>query len=220
VQLNPFNGQPYTQRYFEIYKKRATLPVWEYKEKFLEVLDKNQCLTLVGETGSGKTTQIPQWCLEYCKLRALPGQRRLVACTQPRRVAAMSVATRVAEEMDVQLGSEVGYSIRFEDCVSERTVLKYCTDGMLLREAMNSPLLDSYGVIILDEAHERTLATDILMGLIKEIVKQRKDIKIVVMSATLDSGKFQNYFENCPLMSVPGRTFPVEIFVSFGTLIA
>ncbi|VDP13510.1 unnamed protein product [Onchocerca flexuosa] len=145
-------------------------------------------------------------------MRTPPGHRRLVACTQPRRVAAMSVATRVAEEMDVQLGAEVGYSIRFEDCVSERTILKYCTDGMLLREAMNSPLLDSYGVIILDEAHERTLATDILMGLIKEIVRQRKDIKIVVMSATLDSGKFQNYFENCPLMSVPGRTYPVEIF--------
>lgn len=212
IQLNPFNGQPYTQRYFEIYKKRTTLPVWDYKDKFLEVLDQNQCLTLVGETGSGKTTQIPQWCLEYCKTRTPPGQRRLVACTQPRRVAAMSVATRVAEEMDVQLGAEVGYSIRFEDCVSDRTVLKYCTDGMLLREAMNCPLLDSYGVIILDEAHERTLATDILMGLIKEIVRQRKDIKIVVMSATLDSGKFQNYFENCPLMSVPGRTFPVEIF--------
>ncbi|VDK75991.1 unnamed protein product [Onchocerca ochengi] len=212
VEINPFNGQPYTQRYFEIFKKRTTLPVWEYKDKFLEVLDKNQCLTLVGETGSGKTTQIPQWCLEYCKTRTPPGHRRLVACTQPRRVAAMSVATRVAEEMDVQLGAEVGYSIRFEDCVSERTILKYCTDGMLLREAMNSPLLDSYGVIILDEAHERTLATDILMGLIKEIVRQRKDIKIVVMSATLDSGKFQNYFENCPLMSVPGRTYPVEIF--------
>ncbi|EJW88008.1 Dhx33 protein [Wuchereria bancrofti] len=212
VEINPFSGQPYTQRYFEIFKKRTTLPVWEYKDKFLEVLDKNQCLTLVGETGSGKTTQIPQWCLEYCKARTPPGHRRLVACTQPRRVAAMSVATRVAEEMDVQLGAEVGYSIRFEDCVSERTILKYCTDGMLLREAMNSPLLDSYGVIILDEAHERTLATDILMGLIKEIVRQRKDIKIVVMSATLDSGKFQNYFENCPLMSVPGRTYPVEIF--------
>ncbi|CAG9531553.1 unnamed protein product [Cercopithifilaria johnstoni] len=212
IEINPFNGQSYTQRYFEIFKKRTTLPVWEYKDKFLEVLDKNQCLTLVGETGSGKTTQIPQWCLEYCKARTTPGHRRLVACTQPRRVAAMSVATRVAEEMDVQLGAEVGYSIRFEDCVSERTILKYCTDGMLLREAMNSPLLDSYGVIILDEAHERTLATDILMGLIKEIVRQRKDIKIVVMSATLDSGKFQNYFENCPLMSVPGRTYPVEIF--------
>lgn len=124
----------------------------------------------------------------------------------------MSVATRVAEEIDVQLGSEVGYSIRFEDCVSDRTVLKYCTDGMLLREAMNNPLLDNYAVILLDEAHERTLATDILMGLIKEIIKHRSDIKIVVMSATLDAGKFQTYFDNCPLMSVPGRTFPVEIF--------
>uniref|UniRef100_A0A0K0DL66 RNA helicase n=1 Tax=Angiostrongylus cantonensis TaxID=6313 RepID=A0A0K0DL66_ANGCA len=182
-------------------------------------------MTLVGETGSGKTTQIPQWCVEYVRQRAVPGQRRLVACTQPRRVAAMSVAARVADEMDVQLGQEVGYSIRFEDCVSSQTILKYCTDGMLLREAMNCPLLDGYGVIILDEAHERTLATDILMGLIKasfvlhyivinlqEIVKQRADIKIVIMSATLDAGKFQTYFENCPLMSVPGRTFPVEIF--------
>ncbi|VDD87094.1 unnamed protein product [Enterobius vermicularis] len=204
--VNPYNGHPYSARYFDLYQKRSKLPVWEYKEKFME------CLTLVGETGSGKTTQIPQWCLEYVKSRTVAGQRRLVACTQPRRVAAMSVATRVSEEMDVQLGMEVGYSIRFEDCVSERTVLKYCTDGMLLREAMNCPLLDNYGVIVLDEAHERTLATDILMGLIKEIVRQRKDLKIVVMSATLDSGKFQQYFENCPLMSVPGRTFPVEIF--------
>lgn len=128
-----------------------------------------------------------------------------------------------------QLGAEVGYSIRFEDCVSERTILKYLTDGMLLREAMNSPLLENYGVIILDEAHERTLSTDILMGLLKvsrgfilkllvfyvqEVVKNRPDIKIVVMSATLDAGKFQQYFDDCPLMSVPGRTFPVEIFVS------
>ncbi|VDN51022.1 unnamed protein product [Dracunculus medinensis] len=210
---NPYTGHPYSTRYWDLWKKRSTLPVWEYKEKFMEVLQANQCLTLVGETGSGKTTQIPQWCLEYCKSRVVyGGQKKMVACTQPRRVAAMSVAARVAEEMDVQLGSEVGYSIRFEDCVSERTILKYCTDGMLLREAMNCPLLDNYGVIILDEAHERTLATDILMGLIKEIVRQRNDIKIVVMSATLDSGKFQNYFENCPLMSVPGRTFPVEIF--------
>ncbi|PAV83987.1 hypothetical protein WR25_21862 [Diploscapter pachys] len=179
----------------------------------MEQLHNNQCLTLVGETGSGKTTQIPQWCVEYVRSKGnIPGKKSLVACTQPRRVAAMSVSTRVAEEMDVQLGMEVGYSIRFEDCVSERTILKYCTDGMLLREAMNSPLLDSYGVLILDEAHERTLATDILMGLIKEIVKRRPDIKIVIMSATLDAGKFQNYFESCPLMSVPGRTFPVEIF--------
>lgn len=118
--------------------------------------------------GSGKTTQIPQWCTDYARDNSIfGGKKYMVACTQPRRVAAMSVATRVAEEMDVQLGAEVGYSIRFEDCVSERTTLKYCTDGMLLREAMNSPLLEQYGVLMLDEAHERTLATDILMGLIK-----------------------------------------------------
>ncbi|CAL2036262.1 unnamed protein product [Caenorhabditis brenneri] len=215
VQINPYNNQPFSNRYWTIWEKRSGLPVWEYKEKFMELLRNNQCITLVGETGSGKTTQIPQWAVEFMKQQQQgqpPSQARLVACTQPRRVAAMSVATRVAEEMDVVLGQEVGYSIRFEDCISERTVLKYCTDGMLLREAMNSPLLDKYKVLILDEAHERTLATDILMGLIKEIVRNRADIKVVIMSATLDAGKFQKYFEDCPLLSVPGRTFPVEIF--------
>jgi len=209
VSINPFTGIPYTNRYHEVLKKRMTLPVWEYKEKFLEILHKNQCFVLVGETGSGKTTQIPQWCVEYCRGSSM---RKGVACTQPRRVAAMSVAARVSEEMDVVLGGEVGYSIRFEDCTSPKTCLKYMTDGMLLREAMSDPLLETYGCILLDEAHERTLATDILMGLLKEVCRQRRDLKIVVMSATLDAGKFQNYFDNAPLMSVPGRTFPVEIF--------
>jgi len=208
VSINPYTGVPYTTRYHEVLKKRMTLPVWEYKDKFIEILTKNQCFVLVGETGSGKTTQIPQWCVEFCRT----AMRKGVACTQPRRVAAMSVAARVSEEMDVVLGAEVGYSIRFEDCTSQKTALKYMTDGMLLREAMSDPLLESYGCILLDEAHERTLATDILMGLLKEVCKQRRDLKIVVMSATLDAGKFQSYFDNAPLMSVPGRTFPVEIF--------
>ena len=119
---------------------------------------------------------------------------------------------RVADEMDCILGQHVGYTIRFEDCTSSLTLLKYMTDGMLLREAMADPLMEKYNVILLDEAHERTLATDILLGVIKEVCRQRPDLKIIVMSATLDAGKFQSYFDNAPLMSIPGRTFPVEIF--------
>uniref|UniRef100_A0A8C1PLA7 RNA helicase n=1 Tax=Cyprinus carpio TaxID=7962 RepID=A0A8C1PLA7_CYPCA len=209
-QINPFTNLPHTPRFYEILKKRLQLPVWEYKERFNDILHRHQSFVLVGETGSGKTTQIPQWCVDM--VRALPGPKRGVACTQPRRVAAMSVAQRVADEMDVMLGQEVGYSIRFEDCSSAKTILKYMTDGMLLREAMNDPLLERYGVIILDEAHERTLATDILMGVLKEVVRQRSDLKVIVMSATLDAGKFQVYFDSCPLLTIPGRTHPVEIF--------
>lgn len=185
------------------------LPVWEYKQAFMTTISKNQVTVLVGETGSGKTTQIPQCCVEW--VREYSANKKGVACTQPRRVAAMSVAARVADEMDVVLGQEVGYSIRFEDCSSAKTILKYLTDGMLLREAMSDPLLENYSCLVLDEAHERTLATDILMGLLKEIAKQRQDLKIIVMSATLDAGKFQDYFDKVPLFSIPGRTFPVEI---------
>lgn len=213
--LNLFTRQPYSKRWHDIHKKRVNLPVWEYKETFLRLLDENQTLVLVGETGSGKTTQIPQWCVEYCWRKSQQSEEKAkslcVACTQPRRVAAMSVAARVADEMDVRLGDEVGYSIRFEACTSGKTILKYLTDGMLLREAMNDRRLSQYGVVILDEVHERTLSTDILMGVLKQLTSRRKDIKIVVMSATLDAGKFQTYFDNSPLLSVPGRTHPVEI---------
>ena len=223
---NAFNGKPLSQQYFNILKTRRGLPVHAQRyvdyyslrnlvliissrDEFLKMYQQSQILVFVGETGSGKTTQIPQFVL-FDDLPQI--NRKLVACTQPRRVAAMSVAQRVANEMDVILGDEVGYSIRFEDVTSQKTILKYMTDGMLLREAMNDHNLTRYSTIILDEAHERTLSTDILMGLLKEVALRRPDLKIVIMSATLDAQKFQTYFNNAPLLAVPGRTHPVEIF--------
>eukprot|EP00729_Bicosta_minor_P015210 gene15210-920_t len=188
---NPYTGRPYSDRYHSIMAKRVELPVWKHKAKFLKMMDENQSIVLEGATGSGKTTQIPQWAIEK-------RNDKLVACTQPRRVAAMSVAQRVAQEMDVSLGEQVGYTIRFDDKTSPRTVLKYMTDGMLLREAMNDPLMERYGVIMLDEAHERTLSTDILMGLLKEVLKKRPDLKVIIMSATLDAEKFQSYLFYTP----------------------
>ncbi|KAI8344072.1 P-loop containing nucleoside triphosphate hydrolase protein [Chlamydoabsidia padenii] len=207
--INPFTGRAFTAKYQKILEGRRKLPVHAQRNEFLEMIHNNQFVVLVGETGSGKTTQIPQFMV-YDELPHLKGKQ--IACTQPRRVAAMSVAQRVADEMDVKLGQEVGYNIRFEDNTSPKTFLKYMTDGMLLREAMSDPKLSRYSAIILDEAHERTLNTDILMGLLKEVCRKRRDLQVVVMSATLDAGKFQKYFNEAPLLSVPGRTFPVEIF--------
>lgn len=206
---NPFTGQALSQQYMSILKTRRGLPVHAQRDEFLQLYQKSQILVFVGETGSGKTTQIPQFVL-FDDLPHL--NNKMVACTQPRRVAAMSVAQRVAQEMDVNLGDEVGYSIRFEDKTSPKTILKYMTDGMLLREAMHDNDLTRYSTIILDEAHERTLATDILMGLLKEVVIRRPDLKLIIMSATLDATKFQRYFHDAPLLAVPGRTHPVEIF--------
>ena len=215
--INKWTGLPYSSKYYSILSTRQKLPVYQFKDELIDAVQKNQFVVVEGETGSGKTTQIPQFLVDanFCT----PGQT-CIACTQPRRVAATSIAQRVAEEMDVALGMEVGYTIRFED-VSDRykTVLKFVTDGMLLREAMADPLLSRYSVIVLDEAHERTLATDVLMGLLMEILPKRTnqskdygELKVVIMSATLDAQKFQEYFHNAPLLKVPGRTFPVEIF--------
>ncbi|KAH9840703.1 P-loop containing nucleoside triphosphate hydrolase protein [Rhodofomes roseus] len=214
--VNPFTKQPHSAQYKKILETRKKLPVFAQMSEFLRMFSDNQIIVMVGETGSGKTTQIPQFVC-YSDLPHTKG--KLIACTQPRRVAAMSVAKRVADEMDMPLGKQVGYSIRFEDMTEPGTTfLKYMTDGMLLREAMNDPDLTRYSTIILDEAHERTLATDILMGLLKALARRRADLKIIVMSATLDALKFQKYFsvskggEPAPLFKVPGRTHPVEVF--------
>lgn len=213
---NPWTGNAYSEQYQKILKGRLKLPVYQFKDKLLDAVANNQIVVVEGETGSGKTTQIPQFLVEagYAEQGT-----NVVACTQPRRVAATSIATRVADEMDVKLGEEVGYTIRFEDISDyNKTVLKFLTDGMLLREAMSDPFLSHYSVIVLDEAHERTLATDVIMGLLMEVLPKRTkdskhgELKVVVMSATLDAEKFQEYFNNAPLLKVPGRTFPVEIF--------
>eukprot|EP00584_Thalassiosira_punctigera_P004289 CAMPEP_0172531752 /NCGR_PEP_ID=MMETSP1067-20121228/5018_1 /TAXON_ID=265564 ORGANISM="Thalassiosira punctigera, Strain Tpunct2005C2" /NCGR_SAMPLE_ID=MMETSP1067 /ASSEMBLY_ACC=CAM_ASM_000444 /LENGTH=1263 /DNA_ID=CAMNT_0013316155 /DNA_START=46 /DNA_END=3837 /DNA_ORIENTATION=- len=191
----------------KILEGRKKLPVYPYREEFLSALQEHQVLILVGETGSGKTTQIPQYLHEvgYSELGK-------IGCTQPRRVAAMSVAARVAEEMDVRVGHEVGYSIRFENCTSKKTVIQYMTDGMLLREFLTEPDLKSYSCLVIDEAHERTLHTDILFGLVKDVARFRDDLKLVISSATLDAEKFSKYFDDASIFMIPGRMYPVDIY--------
>ncbi|KAG2496372.1 hypothetical protein HYH03_005601 [Edaphochlamys debaryana] len=186
---------------------RSQLPVYPYRDALLKAVEEHQILIIVAETGAGKTTQVPQYLHEAGYSAA--GR---IGCTQPRRVAAMSVAARVAQEMGVKLGNEVGYSIRFEDCTSDKTILKYMTDGMLLREFLSEPDLASYSVMMIDEAHERTLHTDVLFGLVKDIARFRPDLKLLISSATLDAEKFSEYFDYAPIFKVPGRRYPVDIY--------
>jgi len=188
-------------------EKRKTLPVYQYRQTFLDAVAEYQILIVVGETGSGKTTQLPQYLYEagYCK------DGKKVGCTQPRRVAAMSVAARVADEVGVKVGNEVGYAIRFEDATTDKTVLKYMTDGMLLREFLTEPDLGGYSCLMIDEAHERTLHTDILFGLVKDIARGRPDLKLLISSATLNAQAFSQFFDEAPILNIPGRTFDVEM---------
>ncbi|VDO70559.1 unnamed protein product [Heligmosomoides polygyrus] len=187
-------------------EQRESLPIFNLKKALIQAMTDNQILVVIGETGSGKTTQMTQYAVEAGFAR-----KGKIGCTQPRRVAAMSVAKRVAEEFGAKLGQEVGYTIRFEDCTSQDTIIKYMTDGMLLRECLVDPDLSAYSLIMLDEAHERTINTDVLFGLLKAASKKRKDLKLIITSATLDAVKFSEYFYEAPIFTIPGRTFPVEI---------
>ncbi|KAK0667789.1 P-loop containing nucleoside triphosphate hydrolase protein [Cercophora samala] len=192
-----------------IKEQRESLPVYAFRDQLIKAVRENQVLIVVGETGSGKTTQLTQYLAE-----AGFTNNGIIGCTQPRRVAAVSVAKRVSEEVGCRLGEEVGYTIRFEDVTSPATKIKYMTDGMLEREILIDPELRRYSVIMLDEAHERTIATDVLFALLKKTMKSRKDLKVIVTSATLDADKFSEYFNACPIFTIPGRTFPVEILYS------
>ncbi|WP_415909909.1 helicase-related protein [Oleiharenicola sp. Vm1] len=182
------------------------LPISARADEIIGLLLKHQVIVLAGETGSGKTTQIPKMVLA-----AGGGTRGKIACTQPRRVAAASVSRRVAEELNVDWGREVGCKIRFADQTSPQTVVKFMTDGMLLAELQGDPELREYDAIIVDEAHERSLNIDFILGHLRRLRTRRPDLKIVITSATIDTQAFSEAFDGAPIVEVSGRTYPVEV---------
>jgi ATP-dependent helicase HrpA len=182
------------------------LPITARKDEIVEAIRKNQIVIIAGETGSGKTTQIPKMCLE-----AGLGIEAMIGCTQPRRVAALSISKRVAEELSVTTGREVGCKIRFDDRSGEATYIKFMTDGVLLAETQNDPLLFEYNALIIDEAHERSLNIDFILGYLKGLLAQRKDLKLIITSATIDTESFSRAFNHAPIIEVSGRLFPVEV---------
>ena len=182
------------------------LPVVEQREEILAAITKHQVVILCGETGSGKTTQLPKICLE-----AGLGVAGLIGHTQPRRIAARTVAARIASELNTKVGDAVGFKIRFSDQVSDRTYIKLMTDGILLAEIQNDPWLNQYDALIIDEAHERSLNIDFLMGYLKRLLARRKDLKLIITSATIDPERFAEHFNNAPIIKAEGRTYPVEL---------
>lgn len=190
-------------------EQREGLPVYALRDQFVRAMVENQVLVVQGDTGSGKTTQLTQYLAEVGFT-----SKGMIGCTQPRRVAASSVAKRVAEEFGCSLGQEVGYTVRFDDCTSPETIIKYMTDGMLMREYLADNDLSRYAVIMLDEAHERTVHTDVLFGLLKDLCVRRPDFKLICTSATLDTEKFSKYFNDAPIFQIPGRSFPVTSYFS------
>ena len=187
---------------------RTTLPVYQNKDVIMNHLIENPVTILIGETGSGKSTQIPQFLLDHLYSTKQHGS---IAVTQPRRVAAINLATRVASEHGCNVGQQIGYSVRFDNTTSGKTRLKYLTDGMLLRELMMNKKLNEYSVIIIDEAHERTVLTDLILGFLKALINgPRPDLKIIVMSATLQAERFSAFFNDAPVIFVEGRKFDVS----------
>ncbi|MFT4148086.1 MAG: ATP-dependent RNA helicase HrpA [Micrococcaceae bacterium] len=182
------------------------LPVSQRKDEIEKAIAQHQVVIIAGETGSGKTTQIPKMCLEMGR-----GQDELIGHTQPRRLAAKTVAERIAEELQVPLGQEIGFQVRFTDDSSDKTRVKVMTDGILLNEIYHDKLLRKYDTLIIDEAHERSLNIDFILGYLKQLLPQRPDLKVIITSATIDPEKFSKHFDNAPIISVSGRTYPVEI---------
>lgn len=182
-----------------------SLPIYSKRSEIVRLIRTNRVVIISGETGSGKTTQIPRFCLEAG--RGIDG---MIGCTQPRRIAAVTVAERIADEMGEELGKSIGYKIRFQDRSDREGFIKIMTDGILLAEAQRDPDLRGYDTLIIDEAHERSLNIDFVLGVIKTLLTRRCDLKLVVTSATIDTEKFSRAFGDAPVIEVSGRLFPVE----------
>lgn len=184
----------------------ALLPVSQKRDDIAQAIAPHQVVIVAGETGSGKTTQLPKICAELGR-----GKYGLIGHTQPRRLAARSVANRIAEEMETELGGFVGYKVRFTDQISDQTQIKLMTDGILLAEIQNDRFLNQYDTIIIDEAHERSLNIDFILGYLKQLLPRRPDLKVIITSATIDPERFSKHFSNAPIIEVSGRTYPVEV---------
>ncbi len=182
------------------------LPISEHRDRIAEAIQNHQVIVIAGETGSGKTTQIPKICLTLQR-----GVAGLIGCTQPRRIAARTIAARVASELETTLGQTVGYKIRFNDKMSEHSYIKFMTDGILLAETQSDKFLENYDTLIIDEAHERSLNIDFLLGYLRQLLPKRPDLKLIIASATIDTHRFSKHFNNAPIVEVSGRTYPVEV---------
>ncbi len=207
IQLYEASTSAYQQRKASIpHIKYPELPVSDMKDELVELIRNNQVVIIAGETGSGKTTQLPKICLE-----AGQGIAGVIGHTQPRRLAARSVATRIAEELEVPLGNEVGFKVRFSDQSQSDSLVKLMTDGILLAEIQEDRFLSKYDTLIIDEAHERSLNIDFILGYLKQLLPKRKDLKVIITSATIDPERFSNHFSDAPIVQVSGRTYPVEV---------